>query len=291
MGVDIRHIKMFLDVAEEGSITRAATRLHMAQPAASRAVADLERHLGVKLFTRSSHGVRLTPEGASFHSRAAAAASAFDDAVERVTHHDFPLRIGHSWSALSDYTTEVIRQWNIVDPGTRLVFHRSDSSDAGLKVNSCDAVILRSPPRDLDLQMALVYTERRVAAVPEDYRPLSDREELTMSDLAGEPLVVNTVTGTTRIDMWPGEISPLLEIETTTLDDWQINIAAGLGVGVTPASTSLLYPHWRIKYIPLTDAPESPVYIAWPRAHEHPRLKHFIAVIRDVVGTGRGEPL
>ena len=57
------HLDYFVAVAEEGQITRAAVRLHVAQPALSQAMAQLESELGVMLLTRHSRGVTLTPGG------------------------------------------------------------------------------------------------------------------------------------------------------------------------------------------------------------------------------------
>ena len=62
---DLRHLRLFLAVAEERNFTRAAERVHMAQQAVSKAVAQLERELGVELLERTTREVRLTPAGAA----------------------------------------------------------------------------------------------------------------------------------------------------------------------------------------------------------------------------------
>jgi DNA-binding transcriptional LysR family regulator len=64
--MELRHLRYFVAVAETLDFTKAATRLHLAQPALSRQVADLEDELGVDLLRRTSHGVRLTAEGKFF---------------------------------------------------------------------------------------------------------------------------------------------------------------------------------------------------------------------------------
>jgi DNA-binding transcriptional LysR family regulator len=75
------HLRYFVAVAEEGQITRAAQRLHLAQPALSQAIAQLESDVGFKLLERHARGVRLTPAGERFLVKARAAVSAWSDAA------------------------------------------------------------------------------------------------------------------------------------------------------------------------------------------------------------------
>lgn len=76
--MDIRSMRYFLAIAEEGSFTRAAERLHMTQPPLSRQMKDLEEELGVALFDRSGKRIALTEEGLLFRERAQAAIDLVD---------------------------------------------------------------------------------------------------------------------------------------------------------------------------------------------------------------------
>src|SRR5271167_222480 len=75
------HLLYFVTVAEEGQITRAAGRLHVAQPALSQAIAQLEEELGIELLERHARGVTLTPAGEAFLPKARAAVAADADAA------------------------------------------------------------------------------------------------------------------------------------------------------------------------------------------------------------------
>src|SRR5215831_18997529 len=65
MTMELRHLRCFLAIAEEGTLTRAATRLHLTQPVVSRTLRQLEDHLGVRLIDRSTHYLGLTAPGHS----------------------------------------------------------------------------------------------------------------------------------------------------------------------------------------------------------------------------------
>jgi DNA-binding transcriptional LysR family regulator len=74
-------LRYFITVAEEGQVTRAAAKLHMAQPALSQAIAQLESELGIQLLERHPRGVTLTPDGEVFLPRARRALGAAEDAA------------------------------------------------------------------------------------------------------------------------------------------------------------------------------------------------------------------
>jgi DNA-binding transcriptional LysR family regulator len=68
--VELRHLRYFVSVAEVASVSKAALRVHVSQPALSRQIHDLERELGVRLFDRVGRGIRLTAEGEDLLARA-----------------------------------------------------------------------------------------------------------------------------------------------------------------------------------------------------------------------------
>ncbi|MER6997563.1 LysR family transcriptional regulator [Streptomyces sp. NPDC000410] len=283
MSIELRHLRCFLAIAEERNLTRAAAVLHLTQPAVSRTLAALERHLGARLVDRSTHHLTLTPEGRAFRDKAAVAVAAFDAAVGTARPHRRPLRLGHAWSAFGPYTTPLLRRWEREHPDVPLELLRIDDRTAGLTRGEVDAALLRGPVTAPGLATEELFREPRVAAVPSD-GPLARRTTLTLADLATQAIVLNTVSGTTTPDLWPAAARPTATLTVANTDDWLTAIAAGRGTGVSGASTASVHPHPGVTYVPLTDAPPLPVLLAWRATAPHPALAALAALARELSG-------
>ncbi|MER5616681.1 LysR family transcriptional regulator [Streptomyces sp. NPDC002215] len=281
-GIEVRHLRAFLAVADEGNVTRAAARLRLTQPAVSRTLAALERHLGIRLVDRSTHHLVLTPEGVAFRDKAAAAVAAFDEALDPGGLRHWPLRLGHAWSAFGPYTTPLLRRWQELYPQTPLELLRIDDRTAGLTRGEVDAALLRGPVEAPGLITEVLFDEDRVAAVAAD-GPLADRATLRLADLADETVVLNTVSGTTTVDLWPPGSRPTATLTVANTDDWLTAIAAGRGVGVSAASTAGMHPHSGVAYRPLVDAPSVPVLLARRDVPGHPALPALTALVHEIL--------
>ncbi|MCX4970115.1 LysR family transcriptional regulator [Streptomyces sp. NBC_00654] len=281
--LELRHLRAFLAVADEGNITRAAARLRLTQPAVSRTLAALEKHLGVLLVDRSTHHLALTPEGVAFRDKAAAAVAAFDEALDSGRLRTWPLRLGHAWSAFGPYTTPLLRTWQERYPQTPLELLRVDDRTAGLTRGEVDAALLRGPVDAPGIVTEVLFTEARVAAVATD-GPLAARPSLSLGDLVAGTVVLNTVSGTTTLDLWPPHARPTTTLTVANTDDWLTAIAAGRGSGVSGASTAGMHPHAGVAYRPLDDAPPLPVLLARRDAPGHPALPKLTALAREIVG-------
>ncbi|MEU5915754.1 LysR substrate-binding domain-containing protein [Streptomyces sp. NPDC047141] len=282
MSIELRHLRCFLAIAEEASLTRAAARLHLTQPAVSRTLAALEQHLGARLVDRSTHHLALTAEGRAFQDRAAAALAAFDAAVDPARLRHRPLRLGHAWSAFGPYTTPLLRRWQRAHPETPLELLRVDDRTAGLARGEVDAALLRGTVDAPGLVTEELATEHRVAALPADH-PLADRAWLALGELAAETVVLNTVSGTTTLALWPPDARPAGTLTVANTDDWLTAIAAGRGIGVSSASTAALHTHPGVTYRPLPDAPPLPLVLAWRDAFPHPATGELVTMAREIV--------
>jgi len=282
MTIELRHLRCFAAIAEEGNLTRAAARLHLTQPALSRTLRQLEAHLGILLVDRSTHHLQLTEAGEVFRDKAAAALAAVDDALDPASTGTWPLRLGHAWSALGGYTTPLLRRWKQAYPQTPLQLLRIDDRTAGLTRGRVDAALLRGAVPAAGLRTELLVSEDRVAVMSAD-SPLTALPRVTLADLAAHPIALNTVSGTTTRDLWPATARPAATLEVTNTDEWLMAIAAGRAVGISTTATPSNHTHPLLVFRPLVDAPPVPVVLAWREGPGHPAVPDLLALAHEVV--------
>jgi DNA-binding transcriptional LysR family regulator len=282
MTMELRHLRAFLAIADEGNITRAAAGLHLTQPVLSRTLRQLETHLGVQLVDRSTHHLRLTPAGRDFQIRAAAALAAVDGALDPSRLASWPLRLGYGWSALGENTAALLRLWQQTYPDIPLELLRIDDRTAGLTRGKVDVAVLRGPVTNRGIVTHLLQTEPRIAVVSTD-SPLAARPHLTLADLADQTVAISTIYGTTALDLWPVSHRPTATLPVANVDDWLAAISAGRAVGISALSTAGMHPYPGVAYVPLSDAPDLPVVLAWTDPPTHPAIADLVALAREVV--------
>ncbi|MCK7623933.1 LysR family transcriptional regulator [Streptomyces sp. RS10V-4] len=276
-GVELRHLRGFLAVAEERSFTHAAARLRTGQPTLTRAVRALETALGVRLLDRTTRRVALTDAGRRLHADLAPLLPRLTAAL-RSPAGPALLRLGFTALLPAACRALIDRFEAATGAGVRLV--RRDTPLAGLETGESDVAVVRGPvPADAGLRTALLHHEPRVAAVPRTAGPgaLARRRVLDWAELAELPLVVNTVTGTTRPELWPAGRRPRLTCTADNVDEWLEAVAAGHGIGVAPEPVAARHPHPGIRYVRLKNAPPVPVHLALPARDAHPLAARFLA--------------
>ena len=130
--MELRHLRYFVAVAEEGSFLRAARRLHVAQPALSKQIRDLEREVGVKLFERLPRGARMTRAGEQFLSNARHALESAARAVATARQADSATGLKFAHSDLYVYTPALLKllaAFRAASPQTPLRIVRVDEVD------------------------------------------------------------------------------------------------------------------------------------------------------------------
>jgi LysR family cyn operon transcriptional activator len=232
--MNIQQLRYVVATAEHGSMTAAAASLYVAQPALSRAVRLLERELEVTLFERDGRGVRLTPEGQAFATRAARVLDGID-ALRLIGTEADPddagLVIAASptlQSSMAIPTLATLREQGVA-VHTRLIGCSSSAEVVELvyagraDLGICDQV----PLNDLE-QLPLGRAEVKVYSAVGT--PMPDR--VTLPDLADVPLVVPT-PGTERrsmIDSWFAAygLTPTIAVESDERNAWLSAVLEGV---------------------------------------------------------------
>ncbi|GAV39723.1 LysR family transcriptional regulator [Streptomyces acidiscabies] len=279
MDVELRHLRCLVAIVDEGTFTDAAITLGVSQAAVSRALASLERALGVRLLRRTSREVTPTAAGTRALAHARRVLAEVDALVHEAASGHAGLRIGYAWSALGRCTPLFQRRWAETHPATDLHLIRHNSATGGLAEGTCELAVVRRPLTDRRLDSVIVGLERRVAAVPAD-DPLASYDAVRLADLAaaGHTLVVDRRTGTTTPDLWPPGARPAVE-ETHDVDDWLTAIAGGRSIGMTAESTAHQYPRPGVAYLPVRDAEPIAVRLAWWRDDPHPATQQVVELL------------
>jgi DNA-binding transcriptional LysR family regulator len=262
--MELRHLQYFLALAEEQNFSRAARRLHIAQPSLSQQIRRLEAELETELFDRSSRPIRLTSAGELLLGDARSLVQEMEATaleVRRAGRGEVGrLRIGYSYGGLYDLVLALLRRLLAASPETNMVIHQLPERDQvpALRTRRVDVVIGRitEPPTD-DVTVRPLRDERLIAILPACHR-LAAGPTVKLGELAEE-----------RFVMFPRRLEPVvfdnyiqacmaagftlhLEHEVSDAQTQALAIAAGLGVGLSGEQLALRFPE--LVYLPVEPA-------------------------------------
>src|SRR5258708_2587087 len=189
--MELRHLRYFIAVAEEGSLTLAAEkRLHTAQPSLSRQIRDLEYEVGVQLMNRSVRGIELTAAGKAFLDHARLALAQVDAAVEAARRAAQPARktfaVGFKTGHEMNWLPRVMHVLRDELKNIQVTISSDYSPDLAeaLVRGRLDVAFLRVEP-SFDLCYEVVDHEPLIVLMPSDHR-LTSREAFHSRELVGE---------------------------------------------------------------------------------------------------------
>ncbi|QMV17878.1 LysR family transcriptional regulator [Granulicella sp. 5B5] len=194
--MELRHLRYFRAIADYGSVTAAAKRLHISQSAISEQILDLEDEVGGRLLDRSSRKIRLTVQGQVFLEEArktlAAAERAVDLTRQSLQGEVGTLSIGFFLWGSGGFFPRIIREFRRRRPGIRLSLLDMHASEqlVALEEGRIDVGLTRplEPPFDRTLNSELLYRDPIVVAVRPDH-PFA-RRRVTIKQLADEHVVL-----------------------------------------------------------------------------------------------------
>ncbi|MFH8976121.1 LysR family transcriptional regulator [Streptomyces sp. NPDC017890] len=293
MDVDTRLLRYFAAVAEEGSVTRAAERLFVSQPALTKQIRQLEAGLGVTLFTRSRTGMALTEPGRALAKRVPALLDGWETARRETrsaaSRAARVLRVGFIASAANEATQPIVAEFARRRPGWRAEMRQASWSNpsAGLADSDVDVALVRLPfPGQDALRVAVLFSEARWVALP-DSHPLAARDTIPFRDLWDEPFVAAPAESGRWREYWlavderdghPVRVGAVTEQP----DDWLSAIANGYGVALAPESAARFYTRPGIVYRPVTGVSPTRVGVAWAPADDaDPVVREFVRCCRE----------
>jgi DNA-binding transcriptional LysR family regulator len=292
--MELRHLRYFLAVAQELNFTRAAQRLHIAQPPLTQQIKALEAEIGVTLFDRSAYRIELTDAGRAFAAEVARILGDVRNAVliaKRAARSSAgQVRVGFTESAsFNPLVTCAFRSFRSAYPEVEVSLEEHPSTELAiaLREGRIDAAFLRPPLKTEEgITLHLLEEEDMVVAVPNGH-PLAKRKVIDLRELEREtfilyprsvrPGLADAVVAacekagfTPRVEQYAPQLSATINL-----------VAASLGISIVPRSMQGLQPH-ALAYLPLRGRPVlAQLGIAHRTSEESRAVLKFIELVRN----------
>ena len=298
------HLRYFVTVAEEEQVTRAAERLHIAQPALSQAIAHLECDLGFQLLERHPRGVTLTSDGEVFLEKARAVLSATEDAVltaESLARTERG-RITFGYLGLPPSLTDpdLIEAFTQAHPDIQLVPQELPfpSLPTASWLREVDAAICSRPAADPNVAVQALRAEPRVLLALKDHR-LAQRREVAVAEVLDETFIgfhhsIDPAwSGFWSLDDHRGSPAPHVVGAATNAQERFAMLTAGRCVAVLPArhAAAVVKVLPSVVAIPLTDADPVIVTLLAREDRQSPLVEALFATARQLTAQVADGPL
>ena len=292
--MDFRHLRYFQAVAEELNFSKAARRLHIAQPALSRAVKELEGHLGVMLFDRNRRSVALTAAGRVLLNETGLLLQRFEESIRKVQRtaagEEGELRLGFIGPPTQSFLGRVLQEFRRRHPRVSVALEeRTPERVWEMVVRGRLDVGLTRPvlaSRALGLQTLLLRKERLCAVLPTGHS-LAKSTTVRWRDLADEPLIIlarregvglhDAVLDGCRHARFTPKLAHTPSLVSTVLS----YVEAGAGVGVIPDSVCSLGAGLSVVFRPLAPAHTVELVMVWSDQAESAPAAAFRSLMQE----------
>jgi DNA-binding transcriptional LysR family regulator len=298
--MELRHLRYFIAVAEEGHITRAAERLGMQQPPLSQQIRALETELGVQLLRRKPRGVELTDAGRALLDDARAILAHIDHAFAATRRtargEQGRIAVGFTSSApFHPFVPRVIRAFRESFPLVSLTLDESGTTALidDLVHERVDAAFIRTPVADpVGLTINPLLEEAMLVALPSTHNLASIETPLPLAALAAETFIVySRRNGPGLYDAifaacHAAGFSPLIGQEAPRIVSTLNLVAAGLGIAIVPASLQRMQMDGVVyRRLEDTTQPRAPLLLATRRGDTGAVLRHFLDLVKRMART------
>jgi len=204
MNINLELYKIFFTVAKYKNITKAARKMHISQPAVSKAIKNLEDQLGGKLFVRTPQGVNLTSEGQEFYNYIEQAMEYIDSAEHQFSNlinlETGIIRIGVSTTLTKEFLLGHLKEFHQLYPNVDIKIDTSIASRLipKLKNGLLDIVVLNLPTPDTkDIEITKLSEVNDILVVGEKYKDLAGLD-LQLKDIQKYPIILQETGSNTR---------------------------------------------------------------------------------------------
>jgi LysR family hca operon transcriptional activator len=289
--LELRHLRYFVAVAEEGSLTLAAKRLHTSQPSLSRQIRDLEYRVGAELLSRSVRGVELTAAGKTFLDHARLALAQIDAAAEAARKAAQPAKktfaIGFQTGHEMNWLPQAMRLLRDELQNIEVTVSSDYSPDLAeaLARGRLDVAFLRAEP-GYDLAYKVVDREPLIVLMPSDHR-LTSRDAINPREFVGEIFIGGskkaTVLRAVTVDyLRRCGLDIKLDHGVDNLAMAMSLVASTRGLALMPAYANNLLPRSVVSRPLKGEPPTIDLVIGYHKTNTSPTLRTFLSGIDDL---------
>jgi len=292
--MELRHLRYFVAVVQEGSLTTAAERrLHTSQPSLSRQIRDLEYQVGTELLSRSVHGVELTAAGKAFLDHARLALMQVDAAVEAARRAALPpkktfaigFQTGHEMNWLPR-VMHVLRE-ELKSIEVKVSSDYSPDLAEALVRGRLDAAFLRVEP-GYELAYHVVDREPLIVLMPSDHR-LTAKQAIHPREFVGEIFIAGSnkarvLRAVTEEYLRRSGVNIKVDHGVDNMAMAMSLVASTRGLALMPAYAKSLLP-WSVVSRPLEgEEPTIEVAVGYNTSNSSPILKVFLSRLNELMG-------
>ena len=291
--MELRHLRYFVAVADEMSITRAAKTLHLAQPSLTRQIKNLEEEVHVSLFRRDKKRLELTEDGRFFLARARQLLKQAEADVNDLRSHSKgetgPLKIGYMLDMQYDLLPVTLSAFRKVWPKVTLNLLEMTASEQieALHKNKIQIGFVREPglPSLEGLQSMSVTKSKMMAVLPDTF-PLKGKKALHLKDLADRSFISLSEDDYPGTRDWLVKVcreegfTPKITHESNSTSTLIHLVALEMGVAMLPESC-LRLPHEGAVFHPMAEEVYSKTYLIWRKKDFSLPLQHYVRIVSD----------